>query len=211
VRNVIPIRARPRLDRPPGYEDDLSFAPELVEAFIAEYTTPGDVVFDPFAGFGTTLVVAERLGRRPVGLEIMPERVAFIRSQLSDPTAIQQADVRDIDWLDLPRIDFSMTSPPYMTRADHPQNPLSGYETLDGDYSTYLRGLTTIYQRLADRLTPGGRVVINAANLRAHNTRLAWDIGSAIGDVLTYERDIVVDWDEPQPWFTNDYCLVFRG
>ena len=33
--------------------------PALVEAFLAEYTRPGDLVFDPFAGFGTTLLVAE--------------------------------------------------------------------------------------------------------------------------------------------------------
>jgi tRNA G10 N-methylase Trm11 len=204
------MRASPRLDRPPEYEDDISFPPELVEAFIAEYTKPGDLIFDPFAGFGTTLVVAERMDRRPLGLEIMPERVEFIRSQLSDPAAIRRADVRDIGSLDLPRIDFSITSPPYMTRADHPQNPLSGYATLDGDYAAYLRGLAAIYARLGDRLTPGARVVINAANLRAHNTRLAWDIGNAVGDVLTYEREVILDWDEPQPWLTNDYCLVFR-
>jgi len=204
------MRASPRRDRPPGYEDDVTYPPELVEAFIAEYTKPGDLVFDPFAGFGTTLIVAERLGRRAFGLEIVPERVEFIRSQLSDPTAVQQADARDIGALDIPRIAFSMTSPPYMTRADHPQNPLSGYGTLDGDYSAYLRELATIYEWLAERINPGGRVVINAANLRAHNTRLAWDIGNAVSGVLTYEREIVIDWDEPQPWFTNDYCLVFE-
>ncbi|WP_020577933.1 TRM11 family SAM-dependent methyltransferase [Actinopolymorpha alba] len=186
-----------------------TFTPELVEAFLAEYTRPGDVVFDPFAGFGTTLIVAERMGRRPLGLEILPDRVEFVRSRLNDPAAIQCADARTLDRLDLPRIDFSITSPPYMTRDDHPQNPLSGYQTLDGDYEAYLADLAEIYRHLRGQLAPDAKVVINAANLHLHKTRLAWDIGQAVSKVLTYERDIVIDWDEPKEWFTNDYCLVF--
>ncbi len=41
-------------------------------------TEPGDWVLDPFAGTGTTLVVAEQLGRNAVGMEIDPEMVQVI-------------------------------------------------------------------------------------------------------------------------------------
>ena len=44
-----------------------------VTEFVEELSEPGDVVLDPFAGFGTTLVVAERLGRRGLGIELMPD------------------------------------------------------------------------------------------------------------------------------------------
>lgn len=188
-----------------------TFTPGLVEAFLDEYTKPGDVVFDPFAGFGTTLVVAERMGRRPLGIEIMADRVEVVRAKLEDPSAILCADTRNLDRLDLPPIDFSITSPPYMSREDHPQNPLTGYQTLDGDYQTYLDELAAIYRRVATRLAPGATVVINAANLRLHSTRLAWDIGQVVSTVLTYEQEVVIDWDEPPAWLTNDYCLVFSS
>jgi site-specific DNA-methyltransferase (adenine-specific) len=34
------------------------------------FSNPGDLVLDPFAGGGTTLVVANTLGRKCIGIEI---------------------------------------------------------------------------------------------------------------------------------------------
>lgn len=207
---------------PPDREHAREFEPgecypdKLVEAFIEEYTEPGDLVFDPFAGSGTTLRVAERLGRRPLGLEIHAERVAYVRRTLTNPDAIHHADALRLDELGLPPIDFSMTSPPYMTRTGHPENPLTGYQTMDGDYRRYLAELTEVYRRLRPLLRgPKSRVVLNVANLRHDEddgqvTRLAWDVADAVAKVLRFEREVVIDWDVPPPWFTGDYCLVFR-
>lgn len=41
-----------------------------------------DVVLDPFAGTGTTLVVAEQTGRKSIGIEIDPENVVCIKNRL---------------------------------------------------------------------------------------------------------------------------------
>jgi len=43
---------------------------KLMAKLILASSNPGDVVFDPFAGSGTTLVVAKKLGRRYCGVEI---------------------------------------------------------------------------------------------------------------------------------------------
>ena len=45
----------------------------LPEFFIKLFTDPGDLVVDPFAGSGTTSRVAQRLGRRALGIEILAE------------------------------------------------------------------------------------------------------------------------------------------
>lgn len=42
----------------------------------------GDMIFDPFAGTGTTLVVAEQTGRKSIGIEIDPENTACIKNRL---------------------------------------------------------------------------------------------------------------------------------
>lgn len=48
------------------------FPPQLPRAFIEGLTTPGDVVLDPMAGSGTTVVEAFLTGRRGIGLDIDP-------------------------------------------------------------------------------------------------------------------------------------------
>ncbi|PZA12536.1 site-specific DNA-methyltransferase [Rhodopseudomonas palustris] len=56
---------------------------QLMSALIELTTQPGQIVLDPFAGSGTTLLAAKQLGRRFVGVEIDPRyaRVANDRLQ----------------------------------------------------------------------------------------------------------------------------------
>ena len=62
--------------------EDERFAEELVEVLLEEYTEPGDKVIDIFAGFGTTLVVAERMGRIGYGMKIDSGRFEYAKSQI---------------------------------------------------------------------------------------------------------------------------------
>ncbi len=48
------------------------FPMALPAFFISAFTDPGDIVFEPFCGSGTTLIAAEKLGRRCIGVEISP-------------------------------------------------------------------------------------------------------------------------------------------
>ena len=55
----------------------------LLLRIILSSTMPGDLVLDPFAGSGTTLVVAKQLKRHYVGFEIDPENVKIIRERIA--------------------------------------------------------------------------------------------------------------------------------
>ena len=56
----------------------------LLLRIILSSTIVGDTVFDPFAGTGTTMVVAQQLGRLGLGVEIDPDNAACIRERLRD-------------------------------------------------------------------------------------------------------------------------------
>jgi site-specific DNA-methyltransferase (adenine-specific) len=57
---------------------------ELVERCLLASTNPGDLVFDPFLGSGTTGVAAARLGRRFVGTEMSAVFLETARKRVVD-------------------------------------------------------------------------------------------------------------------------------
>ena len=90
------IRTSPHLDRTlvsfqanrnmPGFgwlKYKEAFSAPLAADVIQRYTSPGDVVLDPFAGIGTTIFAARRLGRRPIGIELLPVGVSVMEARLS--------------------------------------------------------------------------------------------------------------------------------
>ena len=56
----------------------------LLERILLAVTDEGDLVLDPFLGSGTTAVVAERLGRRCIGIERDSETLARAKRRLAD-------------------------------------------------------------------------------------------------------------------------------
>jgi DNA modification methylase len=197
--------------RPPGCTDDVHFTEALAESVIEDATQPGDVVLDPFAGYGTTLAVAGRLGRRAVGVELLPEHVEVARSRARGARVVRGDSRRLAELVDGP-VDLVLTSPPYMTSVDHPENPLTGYATDDGDYATYLQEIGTVFAQAAALLRPGGRAVVNVANLCTgeHVTPLAWDVGREVSQHLAFRGETFLCWDEHPPGHAGDYLLWFQ-
>ncbi|KAB2840746.1 MAG: site-specific DNA-methyltransferase [Burkholderiales bacterium] len=60
-----------------------TFPRALIEPCILAGSRPGDVVFDPFLGSGTTAQVAQELGRQWVGCEINREYEALIQARVA--------------------------------------------------------------------------------------------------------------------------------
>jgi site-specific DNA-methyltransferase (adenine-specific) len=63
----------------------------LVEHFLRLHGKPGDVVCDPFAGSGTTLVAAKRLGMRYVGCELDERWYELAVKRLREEPAPEEA------------------------------------------------------------------------------------------------------------------------
>jgi len=56
----------------------------LLERILAASSNPGDVVLDPFAGCGTTVAAAQKLGRRWIGIDITHLAIALLKYRLKD-------------------------------------------------------------------------------------------------------------------------------
>src|SRR5580765_5199164 len=69
------------------------FKPQLPRFFIERLTRPGEVVYDPFMGRGTTLVEAALMGRRPCGCDVNPLSAVLCEPRLRPPSLgqIEQA------------------------------------------------------------------------------------------------------------------------
>jgi hypothetical protein len=67
------------------------FKPQLPCFFIERLTKPGEIVYDPFMGRGTTLVEAALLGRIPFGCDVNPLSALLVKPRLNPPTLEQIA------------------------------------------------------------------------------------------------------------------------
>lgn len=74
----------------------------LLEQLIETFTDPGDVVVDPCAGSGTTLLAAANLGRRSFGFEIKKEFCAAFEAQIRPRVTVP---------LDMPPVPVSAPEP----------------------------------------------------------------------------------------------------
>ena len=61
-----------------------TFPPKLIEPCILAGCPKGGIVLDPFAGSGTTLMVAAQNDRRYIGFELNPEYLPMIAKRVGE-------------------------------------------------------------------------------------------------------------------------------
>lgn len=69
-----------------------TFPMELIRPCILAGSRAGDIVLDPFAGAGTTLVLAKKLGRKAIGIELNEEYCEMIVRRIQKETAMPLFD-----------------------------------------------------------------------------------------------------------------------
>jgi len=114
-----------------------NFVPQVVERLIAWLTKPGDFVFDPMAGSGTTYDVAKRLERIPLVSDLTPARpeiyqadarcavpVSVAPSQITNSIFAVRPSIGEAKPGDVPlQVQLLVMHPPYHDIVQFSDNP----------------------------------------------------------------------------------------
>jgi len=187
----------------------------FAEKMILNYTKKGDKILDPFAGFGTTLFAAQKLGRVGIGIEYDQKKYNYIKQRINFPNQIIFGDSKKISNYKLPQFNLCITSPPYMRSFDQ-QNPFTNYAQ-KGNYQQYIKDIKKIYSQIKKVIKKEATIIIEVSNTFGKNnpmTPLAWDIAREISKVFFFERELIycVKNAKLNKGIANhSYCLVFRN
>lgn len=207
-------------ERPPGADEDVHMLADIVDHIIERCTKPGDLVLDPFAGFGTTVDRAAVLGRQVIGIETLPARVAYLQHRVPQAHIVEGDSRRVLSTLHTlvpdraaTDIELILTSPPYMTATHHPADPLTGYEGSDGEYGRYLQELGGVAAQCARLIAPGGFVVWNVADIhhKGRTTQLVADCARVLAEHLSLVGITEIIWDRYPHDLISDALLVFQA
>ncbi len=171
----------------------------LPKRCIELFTHKGELVLDPFAGVGTTLIAAKDSGRNAVGFDLNKEYVDSSKKRLSQQKI--KEDTKQImicdDSINIPNylyentVSLCITSPPYANMLNRPRlnksligksrynshyKKIQQYSNNQRDLGTmepkkFAEELGKIYERILPLLKPKAHCVINITDLWWENKR----------------------------------------
>jgi len=199
------------------------FPESLIEDFILFFTKKGELVLDPMVGTGSTLVACDNTGRRGIGVELIEKWVAIARKRTKQ--TVIQANALELSKLNLPLIDFCITSPPYwnMLRKSRghvksvahirKELGLDVYYSEDvndigniTEYSKYLDALYSIFEQIYQILRNNRYLVIIIQNIRTEDGEMipvAWDLAKKLSKLYVLKQEKI--------WCQNNKMLGIWG
>ncbi len=121
-RNVWSDLSSPRHKR--HLDHGAVFPLKLANRLISMYSGVGDLVFEPFAGVGTTLVASFQMNRRSIGIELNPDFIQMAKEWLAEENSLLTSEINLpelhhddcrnlLKYLEPNSVQVTITSPPY--------------------------------------------------------------------------------------------------
>ncbi len=189
---------------------------EVSKKLIKLFTKKGDLILDPFCGYGNILLNARRLGRKAFGVDINKKTVDYCNER---NISVINENALNIKKISLPEADACITSPPFFhlsTNDLHLKENLSEIK----NYSSYLDKLSNIFVDLKKHLKKDKYLVIIIKNLYINEKfiPLAWDLVSNLKKEYTLCKEII--WVKSKKYYqkvtyrssmNHTYILIFKN
>lgn len=212
------------------------FSPLLASQIVEYWSNEDDLILDPFAGRGTRVMVAKRLKRKSVGLDISSEFTSHIKEQISYKTTLFDFEegideytpsIIRTNSMEMPiksnSVDFIYTCPPFwnIERYEKHQHQLSEVK----EYDIFLEKLGLVLKECYRVLKDGKFIAIVVQDFRlwrkfyafgAHTTNLLEDAGFSMWDTVirSYTTNVAVKLPDAKAQKFNvkihEYVLVGR-
>lgn len=217
-----------------------TYSPTMIEDFVKFFTKKGENVLDPFCGIGSTLVACKRTGRIGYGIELSKKYYKLSLKRTPEfKKNIFNENAENIKKLKLPKMAFSISSPPYWNVLNRSTKDFKAKRTKNGfdvnyseheedlgnvkDYEVFLERVAKIYFDIYDLLKDSGYLVVIVKNVKKEGTMypLAWDLARILSkkyqlkDEKIWIQDKVglAPYGYPAAWASNiihHYCLIFQ-
>ncbi len=197
------------------------FPISLPERLIQCFTTDEDkIVIDPFAGLGSTMLAAAKLGRMGIGTELSEEYTQIANRRLNPKNLFTGIDdiacasvvhqdnaINLLDYIQAETADFGVTSPPYWDilnqkrTADYKDiRTYSGAAAQDlgniADYEAFIAALKPIFEKVFQALKPGKYFCVNVMDIRKKDRLYSYheDIKNLMCSI-GFKYDDLIIWD----------------
>ena len=165
--------------------------PQVVENLLWFYTEPGEIVTDPFAGSGTVLDVAKRMGRRVFASDIQGNKY-------SPHLTIHEHDITQ-GWPDnAPKSDLVILDPPYWKQASGKYSANKS-EMAEMDYDAFMEAWQATVKAVCAKTKRAAYIISPTQNEDGSVVDHATDMLQAFKDQgWSVERRIIVPYSTQQ-------------
>lgn len=197
------------------------FPMALPERLIQCFTTSQDkIILDPFAGIGSTVLAAHKLGRTGIGIELSEEYTEKANNRINPAnlfSALEKPDcsckiyndnsINLLKYINPESADFGVTSPPYWDilnqkrSADYKKiRNYSGDSEQDlgniQDYDAFIEAMRPIFSAVYSALKPGKYFCVNVMDIRKKDRLYSYheDIKNLMLGI-GFKYDDLIIWD----------------
>jgi SAM-dependent methyltransferase len=191
---------------------DGNWSPYVPRELLLRYSQKYDLVADPFAGGGTTLIECALLGRRAIGVDISPHAINHINQRLRELKAaagkalerpfdlnildnirVEKGDARVLSFIDDESVDLICTHPPYGPAIRYTESVENDLSRIDDpmEFRAEFRKVVHEFSRI---LKPGKRCAFLIGDYRRHKhiVPLGWMLFSEMVDSKIFQPEEIV-------------------